>query len=444
MPVSSKLKLGSGVGLVVANMIGAGVFLSAGFMAQELTPGQVLLAWVVGAVLALCGAATYAGVVQLVPRSGGEYRFLSELLHPALGYLAGWTSMLLGFSGPIAIDAFAAASFMKRLAPDLPLTLTAALIVIALTLVHAFDFRTSKWTQNVLVLVKAALVLGFVAFGLLLGSHEYPTWLPPDRAPEFPLSAFAGSLFFIAFAFSGYNAAVYVAEDFEKPKRDVPRAMLIGCAIVSVVYLIVNWVLVANITPESARVVFTYEAERVTLAHVVAGAISGPRAATLVGIGMIVALISAASAMTFIGPRVYAAMADDGFLPKALKARQGRPPLGSVLLQGAIALAILMSHRLQELLTDVGAVLTFFAALTGIALIRARLTRTSGPKPSGVTVAAAVVFVASACWMLYFGLQRSKYLGLWLAVFIILAGAGYLAATASKNRSARAAARSTS
>ncbi|TFH28198.1 MAG: amino acid permease [Myxococcales bacterium] len=105
MSASPKLGLASGIGLVIANMVGAGVFLSAGFMAQDLGPGPILIAWVVGMVLALCGALSYATLAEWVPRSGGEYRYLSELMHPALGYLAGYGSMLLGFSGPVAIDA---------------------------------------------------------------------------------------------------------------------------------------------------------------------------------------------------------------------------------------------------------------------------------------------------------------------------------------------------
>ena len=110
-----RLGLFSGMGMVIANMIGAGVFLSTGFMAQDLNPKQILLAWAIGAFLALSGARAYAEIAQIVPKSGGEYRYLSTLVHPALGYLAGWASLLLGFSAPIAIDAFAAGAFANTL-----------------------------------------------------------------------------------------------------------------------------------------------------------------------------------------------------------------------------------------------------------------------------------------------------------------------------------------
>src|SRR3954468_6133777 len=104
MTSARKLGLWSGVGIVIANMIGAGVLTTPGFMALSLAPSYILLAWLVGGIAALSGARAYAAVAQAIPRSGGEYRYLSTLWHPLLGYLAGWTSLLVGFSQPVALD----------------------------------------------------------------------------------------------------------------------------------------------------------------------------------------------------------------------------------------------------------------------------------------------------------------------------------------------------
>src|SRR5262245_22684352 len=173
------LGLWTGVGIVVSNMIGAGVFLSAGFMAQDMGPGTLLFAWVVGAVIALAGTQAYGAVSHLVPRSGGEYRFLSELFHPALGYLAGWGSLLLGFPAPVAVDAAAAGAFAGTLVPGLDAKLVGAALIVVLTMLHAAGLSLSKWTQNLLVGIKAALLLGFVAVGLAFGHNSWPTWTPP-------------------------------------------------------------------------------------------------------------------------------------------------------------------------------------------------------------------------------------------------------------------------
>lgn len=413
-------------------MIGAGVFLSAGFMAQDLDPQWILLAWVVGSIIALAGARAYGTLAQIVPRSGGEYRYLSDLLHPFAGYAAGWTSLLVGFAAPIALDALVAGAFLKILLPAVePLAVAVALIV-ALTALHAARLTWSRRTQNVLVVVKLILILAFVFIGLSLGSMDWPQWQAPNRTGEFPLAPFMGSLFFIAFAFSGWNAAAYAAEEFRSP-RDVSRAMLIGCAFVAVLYLILNWILVANLTPERATVVFTYETARITLGHLVMTDLLGARGAAVMSVLIIVAFISAMSAMILAGPRVYAAMAADGFLPRALRGREGMPPIGSVILQGVAALIIVFTHEVRTILLSIGAILTLFSALTCLSLIALWFRPRALPKPdTGSVIAAAIHFLAGV-WMLYFGFRESATLLLWVAAG---AGAAFVSYILSRRRSA--------
>ena len=207
--------------------------------------------------------------------------------------------------------------------------------------------------------------------GLLFGTNAWPTWTPPSATGDaFPVQAFARGLFFIAFAFSGWNAAIYTASDFRNPGRDVPRSLLIGCGLVAVLYLAVNWVFVANLTPEDGRVVFGYAETRVTLGHLILSRILGPFGGLVMSLLALVAFISAASAMTIVGPRVYATMAADGYLPGILQASGGAPPVMSIALQCVIALIILSTHTLQQTLANAGAVLTLFAAFVSIAIFR--------------------------------------------------------------------------
>jgi APA family basic amino acid/polyamine antiporter len=416
-----RLGLWSGVGLVVANMIGAGVFLSAGFMAQDMGPGPILMAWATGTVIALAGARAYADVARIVPRSGGEYRYLSDLLHPVLGYAAGWTSLLVGFSAPVAVAAQAAGHFAATLVPHMPPRPTAAALVVALTVFHAVGFQVSRRTQDLLVAFKAALVAAFAVVGLTCTGWTWPTWTPPHAVPGFPLAAFMTGLFYVAFAFSGWNAAAYAAGEFAAPRRDVPRAMLIGCALVGILYLAVNWVFVARLTPEKAAVVFTYESRRITLGHLVMEDILGPAGGRVMSVLALVTFISSMSAMIFAGPRVYAAMAGDGFLPRGLAAPGGGPTARAVLLQGALALVLLFTHRLQEILQNVGAVLTLFAALTAASLFRVRFGRPDLASPSTTGLTAAAFYVVSAATMLWFGLRGTSQLAAWLAVITVAA-----------------------
>jgi APA family basic amino acid/polyamine antiporter len=407
-------------------MIGAGVLLSAGFMAQDLGPGLLLVVWVAASIVALAGTAAYSEISRLIPRSGGEYRFLSTLLHPVVGHAAGWASLLLGFSAPIAIDALAAGAFAQTLVPTLNPHWVGFALVLLLTLLHAVGMTASKWTQNSLALGKSLLILGFTALGLLAGRNAWPTWQPPHATAGFPLDAFGTGLLFAAFAFSGWNAAVYVAEEFEEPQKNVPRAMLAGCALVALLYLALNWVFVANLTPQQASAVFTYETERVTLGHLIMRNLIGETGARVMS-GMLIALFLAAmSAMTFAGPRVYAAMASDGFLPTFLKAKEGRPPTGAILLQGALAIILIFTHRLQQLLQNAGGILVLFSALTAIGLFRARFGRIGLPAPSSGSLVAAGVFAVAASWMLFFGFRSSANLWAWVVVVAVIAVAAYL------------------
>jgi APA family basic amino acid/polyamine antiporter len=426
------LGLGSGVGLVVANMIGAGVFLSAGFMAQELSAGWILVAWAVGALLAMAGARTYAEAAVLIPRSGGEYRYLSELLHPAIGYLAGWASLLVGFSAPTAISAFGAAAFAFAVFGAGDARLGAAALIVALTVFHSVGLRLSKWTQNGLVIIKGLLVLAFVALGLSLGDNHWPTWVPASHSAGTALP-FATSLFFVAYAFSGWNAAAYAAEEFRAPRRDVPRAMLLGCALVGIAYLFVNWVLLANLTPERAEVVLQYEEGRVTLGHLVAQDFLGDVGSNVMSIGIAAIMVSSASAMLLVGPRVYAEMARDGFLPSFLRGKPGSPPRASVVLQGALAILLLYVHTIGELLSNVAGILVFFSALVAVGLFRVRRRKPNLRAPRPQALIAAAIYSGSSLWMLYNAFKNETGLIPWIAVAVAAGLVGYSLAPKQTN-----------
>ena len=401
MTVARKLGLWSGVGIVIANMIGAGVLTTPGYMALDLAPSYILLAWLIGGIAALSGARAYAAVAQAIPRSGGEYRYLSTLWHPMLGYLAGWTSLIIGFSQPVALDAQLVGFYTGTLGVDVPWRVVTAVVIIAVTALHAFNLRASQRGQNILVAIKITLVVGFVVVGLLAGSNAWPTWRPEASAHGLPVAPFFQSLVFIAFCYLGWNAAIYASEEFAEPRRDVPRAMLIGCAAVVVLYLLVNWVFVANLAPEHYGDWLKGDPDRITLGHVLMKHLIGTTGARIMSVFMIVALLSATSAMTMIGPRVYAAMARDGYLPAMFAGGSDRPPVGSVLLQGAIALVLAMTTTFIKAIFTLGTVLTLMAALTALGVFKLQLDRRRAEKPGVPALIAATIFVGLSGWMLY-------------------------------------------
>ncbi|MBM4280807.1 MAG: APC family permease [Deltaproteobacteria bacterium] len=416
----------SGVGLVVANMVGAGVLLSAGFMAQRMGPTAILLAWVFGLVVALLGARAYGAIAAVSGRSGGEYRYLSDYLHPSLGSLAGWGSLWMGFSAPIAVDAIAVGAFFATLVPGVDPRVTGSVVIAVLTLTHALHAPTSTWTQNALVVVKAALLLGFVAFGLGWGAHAWPTWTPPEAEAGLPVQVFFEQQYWIAFAFSGWNAAIYVAGEFKDPRRDVPRAMVAGTLAVGALYLVVNLIFVVNLTPELAKVVFSYEQTRITLAHTVMTHLVGEAGGRFTSVLTLLACVSAMSAMIFVGPRVYAQMAKDGFLPAALQASDGRPPLGSVLLQSALALAMVWTQSILDVVRGASLVMMVCTALTAACLfVIAR--RPDQPRVPKDALVAAGLFVAAQVVLVVIGAQQSRLLSIELAVFVAVGAVAYAA-----------------
>jgi APA family basic amino acid/polyamine antiporter len=427
------LGLWSGVGLAAANMIGAGVLLSAGYMAQEMSPGWILVDWLVGMALAMAGARAYAEMAVMLPRSGGEYRYLSDLAHPLLGYLSGWASLLVGFSAPIAINAVASADFLATVVPLPDERVIATGLILILTAFHSAGLVTSKWTQDLLVVFKILLLVAFIAVGVALGESSWPSWTPPRGPAGFSSGPFLGSLFWIAFAFTGWNAAAYAAGEFRRPARDVPRAMLIGCAMVGVLYLLVNWVFVANLTPRDALAVV--ETNRPVLGHAVMQKLLGDTGAAMMSVLVALALFSTMSAMVMVGPRVYATMAEDGFLPRFLAARAGRPPVGSVLFQSAVAVAIVWTHSLVNALGNVGAVLVLYSALAAGSLLLARRRRPDLPRPRPVALVAAAVYTAASAWILVFGVRRlDRSVGVWAACITALAVVAYLVTERARRR----------
>ncbi len=421
-PGHAFLGMWSGVGLVIANMVGVGVLLSAGFMAQELGPGGILLSWIVGATIALSGALAYGQLAILSGRSGGEYRYLHDYMHPYLGYLAGWASLLIGFSAPIAIAAFAAGAFLNKLGWPLTPQATGTLVIAAMTLAHGIHLSWSRSLQNVLVAVKFTFVLSFIAVGLLLGSKVWPAWTAPLAGPGPPVRAFLENQYWVAFAFSGWNAAIYAAGEFRRPRRDVARALTLGCLIVGCAYLLINWVFVANLTPDQAIAVADHEETQITLAHLVMTNIAGESGAAIVSSVIVVVLLSAISAMTLVGPRVYASMADDGLLPALLRHRGGKPPSGALLVQGGVALFLLHTQTVLDVVMSASAVLMVFSMLTVLTLFN--LGRRGRPVRAQ-SIFAAVIYVLAVIAILSAGITSTKAIVLVLAAIVTAGTVGY-------------------
>lgn len=349
--------------LVVANMVGAGVFTTSGFALADLgTPWRVIAAWALGGLIALAGAVSYGRLARSMPESGGEYLFLSRAAHPLLGFIAGWVSLIAGFTGATA---FAATAFESYVAPPgvrppwLPADAVAVAVIVVGGLMHGTRARIGARAQNAVVVIKLLLLAGF--FALALGTLHAGNWqgAPLADAPRGPwavASAFAVTLVWISLSYSGFNAAVYVAEEAVETRRNVPVALLRGTLVVFALYMALNAVFV--LAPPAELV-----AGQADVAAVAARWLAGDTVAALVRAIIAFALFTSVSSMLMAAPRVYTKMADDGLLPAFLRFR-GETPRAAVIAQVLISVAFVFASTLRDLLSYLGLTLSLSAAVT--------------------------------------------------------------------------------
>lgn len=350
--------LPSAVCLVVANMIGVGVFTTSGFALADLhTPERVLFAWTLGGAIAVLGALSYGALARRISESGGEYLFLTHTMHPVVGFLAGWVSLLAGFTAPIAAAAWGLQAYLG-VAADQPWVGTAAILLAGV--LHGVWRAPGLITQNLLVALKLLLIAGIIVFGLLRLPGQAPDVTPPMPG----VGVFAVSLVWISFSYSGWNAAVYVAGEVRDPQRGLPRALLFGTLLVMGFYLALNTVFVYAAPVNEL-------AGRQDIGAVAAAALGGETFAWFVRAVIAIALFTSVSGMVMAGPRVYAKMADDGVFPRIFSMRR-TTPAAAVWFQVALALVALWISTLRDLLGYIGYTLSLSTAVTIIGLFALR------------------------------------------------------------------------
>jgi len=350
--------------LVVANMIGSGAFTVSGFALAALgEPGPVLFAWLAGGAIATCGALCYGAAGRRLPISGGEYALLSRMVHPLAGFLAGWLSLLAGFTAPIAVAALGLqAYFDAALGRPAGPPWLGAIAIVAIATLHATRIRSGVRLQNAAVALKLAGIAAFVGFGASrVGERiESAVVLPASL----DLGALATTVVWVSFAYSGWNAAVYVAGEMRDPARSLTRSLVGATALVTLAYLALNavFLLAAPVAELSGRA---------EIGAVAAQALGGLPLRRALAALVAVALLTSISSMLMAGPRVYAQMAEDGVLPSFLRAR-GEAPRVAIAVQAALALAVTASSGIAELLGYAGFALSLSSVATVIALMRLR------------------------------------------------------------------------
>lgn len=421
---SKKYRRSTVAAVVIANMIGTGVFTSLGFQLLEIKSGFVLLAlWGVGGLIALCGAMSYAELGAALPRSGGEYNFLSRIYHPAAGFVSGWVSATIGFAAPTALAAMTFAAYLTSSSTQqLPVATEKAIavsLVVFLTVVHTISRRHSGGLQGLFTVLKIAAIIVFSVSALILADHWQPVSMRPSAGDSSLMASgvFAVSLIYVSYAYTGWNSATYLSSELENPQRDLPKILFVGTAVVTILYVLLNYTFL-KVAPMAAM------AGQVEIGFVAANYAFGEVGGRFAGIALSLLLISTVSAMTLAGPRVLQVIGED-FSELKILARTNRDglPYVAILLQSMIAIIFIMTSGFESILVFAGFTLAFnsFVTVMGVFVLRWRQPDLPRPYRTFAYPLTPAIYLSLNGWTLMWVLLNKPTEG-WFGLGIILAG----------------------
>jgi APA family basic amino acid/polyamine antiporter len=427
-----KLGLFPATNIVVANMIGAGIFTTTGLLMAGLSNPLLMLAlWVIGGLIALCGALSYGELGAAMPGAGGEYLFLSRLFHPVFGFLSGWVSFIVGFSAPIAASAMGFSEYFCRALPGIPAwlqsngimdppatkTALSVSVILIFTLIHYRGIKSGALIQNILTLLKVTLIIFLLLAGFLSGNGDLNNFTSEGTIS----SGLAGwktiglSLMWIMFAYSGWNASTYLGAEIKNPLKTLPRSLILGTGIVILLYLGLNVLYVYGIKPDEMKGV-------ISIGGLAMGKLFGPSAEMLFSLLIAFALFSSLSAFIIIGPRVYYSMAKDGLFFKSVARIHPKfqVPSNSIVLQGIIAIILALSGTFEQVLTYMGFALGVFPILTVIGVFKLRKVNRDAPRLPGFPITQILYISAGIMILVLSFLERPVESG--IATITVLIG----------------------
>jgi len=404
-----KIGLFTATAIVVANMVGTGVFTSLGFQVAGLQSGfTIMLLWITGGIVAFTGALCYGELGSMFPQSGGEYNYLSKIYHPALGFAAGWVSVTVGFAAPVAAAAMALGAYAKGAYTSINPLYLAAIVVIFISFIHANSLKAGSYFQNYTTGFKVLAVLVIIAFGLTSPQtgdlvFSYHT----SVIDEVFSSSFATSFFFVSLAYSGWNAAGYIASDMESPQRNLPKALLYGTVLVTFLYVAINFVFM-YVTPLAEM--SNEHGPVVDIAGVAAKHIFGNEGGKIMSSIIAFLLISTISAMIIAGPRVTQSIGNDHPVFKLFsKTTSKGVPAIAIVTQCLISLFFIFSASFSQVVIYISFTLNLFTFLAVLGIIVMRIKRPQWERPYktwGYPIVPAL-FLFITGWLMYIGLMSN-------------------------------------
>ncbi len=366
-------------------MIGAGIFTTSGLLLAQLhEPKLLLLLWGIGGVIALCGALSYSELGARYPKAGGEYAFLSELFSPLAGFLSGWISFFVGFSAPVAASSLAFSEYLVRTLPEgeglaqivLIKKAIAVGIILVFTIIHYFGLRSGSRVQNLLTLLKVGLILMLVIAGFAFGEGSFGHFRVQIHVAEgwAGLKTMGLALMWIMFAYSGWNASTYVGSEVMNPVKNIPRSLITGTLLVTLIYLLLNTLYLYAVPAAEMKGV-------ISIGGLAANHLFNRTLDQFFSFFIALILLSAISVLTIIGPRVYYAMAVSGhFFGIAKRINRSNVPGVSILLQSGLAMVFVVSGTFDQIITLLSFSLGIFPILAVLGVFKIRINGQSKMK----------------------------------------------------------------
>jgi APA family basic amino acid/polyamine antiporter len=360
----NKVNLTTSTALVVANMIGTGVFTSLGFQVGPLPSAPVLLVlWICGGLVALCGGLSYIQLASRFPGTGGEYHYIRETYHEYIAITAGFVSVFAGFAAPVALATMASAAYFSTWFTDLPEKLFAIILLSAITAFHCISLNLGSRFQIMSTFVKVLLICIFIIFGLEKSGSANSFKLSLQQTNLLFSSGFATSLVYVSFAYSGWNACVYIFSEIRNPEKNIKRSIIGGTLLVTFLYTLLNYVFLKTVPMKELKGI-------IEIGEASANMIFGQSGGKLIAITIGLLLISAISAMVWIGPRVIEKMAEQHSAKLFSKKNKSGIPVNAIVLQYILTLILLFTGTFVQILTYTGIVLNISSCLAVSVLFR--------------------------------------------------------------------------
>lgn len=391
--------------VVIANMIGTGVFTSLGFQLLDIQSGFViLLLWALGGLIAVCGSMTYAELGSALPRSGGEYNFLTEIYHPSAGFISGWISATIGFSAPTALAAITFSTYLMTIFPEINndwlRKIIACSLIVILAFIHSSNRKSSGGLQMIFTVMKVGVIILFCFGAILFAKNIQPVSFSPNSNDISTIfsGSFAVSLIYVSYAYTGWNAATYLSSEIERPQKYLPLILISGTTIVTVLYILLNFVFLSVAPIEDMQ-------GKIEIGFIAAQSAFGGSVANFTGLVLSLLLISTVSAMTIAGPRVLQVIGEDFKVLNILsRKRKDGIPSTAIYIQSLIAIIFILSSSFESILVFAGFTLALNSFVTVIAVFVLRSKQPNLPRPYKTFgyPFTPLIYLALTGWTLYF------------------------------------------